>query len=185
MKNSNTDSALAKMTEKYNLIVTELETTKMKYSNTENALAKAQLEITETKITGELYLECAKTLYNDVDQLSSDSHIIMIITENNNTSNKLVQYLQSIFYNHKKWEETYNAKKSTFDKIQKLYPEFSEHEFQIVCLKYLNYSDSMIASVINLKKSSVQQTKSTIRSKLKIVKGGSIAIFIKNQLKPD
>jgi tetratricopeptide (TPR) repeat protein len=176
---------LSEIIEKYKLSETEREKHKMELSKTEKCLTKMKSEIEERKNSEKLYLNFLQEIYNDVDKLPSDPTIFAIMKENKSSADKIVVYLQSLFYENNDWDTIYNTEKLIFDEIYKLLPELTEQEFKIVCLEYMHYTNIMIANVINSKKNTVQQIKSTIRSKLKMEKGGDIAIFIKNQLNPD
>jgi DNA-binding NarL/FixJ family response regulator len=91
---------------------------------------------------------------------------------------KIVKLLKSIFYKNNKWEFIYNANKLTFDEIKRLYPEFSDPEYKIICLDYLGYTNNMIANAIDWEAQTVAQHKTNIREKLVAEKRDNIAPFI-------
>jgi tetratricopeptide (TPR) repeat protein/DNA-binding CsgD family transcriptional regulator len=140
-----------------------------------NSLEWAEMKNTLTKTQSIVYeKEKIRELYH-------------LILEKNR--NEIEKWLLSNTMKEKKyeiiWEEIYDMGKLSFDKIRKLYPSLTDHEFKIVCLEYLGYTNTMIVNTVNLERNTVQQNKSNIRRKLGIEERGSIYLFLTKQLNSD
>jgi tetratricopeptide (TPR) repeat protein len=145
-------------------------------------LAKTQLEMNEKMKFKNLYCNILREIYKDVEQLSSDNIFHKIVNRNKETENDVTQYLRTILYKNNTWEIIYNTEKSLFDKIKQLYPKLTEPEFKIVCLDCMDYTNTMIANITELKPNTVQQHKSSIRNKLNMEAAGDIGSFILKQI---
>jgi hypothetical protein len=152
-------------------------------SEIKDTLTNIMAELNEKSEFSNLTWNILQEIYKNIDVLDSDIKFIKILDNKEKQINEVVIHLKSIFYKNYKWDAIYNAKKSVFAQIKNLYPELTEMEFKIVCLEYLDYSNSMIASIIGLNdKHTVSRNKSHIREKLRIENRGNIASFINTKL---
>jgi hypothetical protein len=104
------------------------------------------------------------------------------VNDNETKCTNIINYLRSILYKSNTWEFIYFVHKEVFDKIKEQYNNIKEHEYKIICLEYIDYTNDMIANVINLKAHSVAQIKSKIRHDYNIGKRKDIAAFTADKL---
>jgi tetratricopeptide (TPR) repeat protein len=101
-----------------------------------------------------------------------------IAANNEKKCTSIVKYLQSLFSKSDSWEFIYDVNKLVFDEIKELYPKLTEQEYKILCLEYLDHTNSMIASVMNLSSNTIAQIKSNIRTKCETGERTNITKFI-------
>jgi ATP/maltotriose-dependent transcriptional regulator MalT len=163
---------LAKMQTEMNVIKKHVD---VKSIEIKDIMANIQPKLTERTILTDLYRQILSGLYKNIEKLLSDFKKNVITLES------VPEHLQSISYKNSSWNVIYETGKLTFDEIRKLYPELTEPEFKILCLEYLGYTNTMIASIVNLGKNTVQQNKTNIKKKLNITED-SITSFIAKKL---
>jgi DNA-binding CsgD family transcriptional regulator len=97
---------------------------------------------------------------------------------------KFIEKLYKALDVHEKWESVYRIYGNLFDNIRNRYPEaLTDTEFKICCLTCINFNNTEIAIVLDLKDNTIAHTKSKIRQKFNLGERGDIrAFFEKNGL---
>jgi tetratricopeptide (TPR) repeat protein len=160
--------------------------TKQELSETQNILTNTCLELNEKNAFSTLTWDIILSVYDSFDKINTDGKFRKLLNNQDEQINDTESYLKSIFYKKIKWDDICNTQKTVFDKIRELYPQFTDMEYKIISLDYLNCSNSMIAGILELEdKQVVSQNKSNIRKALKMKNRSNIALFIAEKLTPE
>lgn len=159
---------------KYEKAKTSLSKSKKQIQSLENANLTLRIKEEETKEIAQSYLDILRKSISLSSYIADD-------TEN---GRRLAKIFNEIV--HKQESPNSNSFYTAvnlihyerFEKFKQKHPNLTNKEFQVCFLTYAKFSSSEIASIMNLKITTVQMKRSTIRKKIGIEYFGNIPEYI-------